>query len=35
MWEVAHVSRSHASPQEANEVLNNSSVTPILQWETT
>jgi hypothetical protein len=35
MWEVAPMSRIHASPQEENEVLNKSSVTPIFQWETT
>jgi hypothetical protein len=35
MWEVVPVSRIHAYTQEANQVSNTSSVTPILQWETT
>jgi hypothetical protein len=34
MWEVAPVLRSYESPQEENELLNNSSINPILQWET-
>jgi hypothetical protein len=31
MSEVTHVSRSHESPQEENEVLKKSLVTPILR----
>jgi hypothetical protein len=32
MWEVAPLSRIHASPQEASEALNKSSVTHTLEW---